>query len=100
MYAFRRIFIQASHQVQVDFFRHKGNHGSCQLAHGYQGGIQSHISIDLILLHSLGPETLAASSYIPVAAVIHKVLKGSCRFRNLISVQTGIHFRDKGIQTA
>ena len=39
---------------------------SCCFTDGYQRSIQSHISIDLILLHSLCPETFTASSYIPV----------------------------------
>ena len=100
MHAFRRALVQASHQVLIDLLRHEGNHGRCQLAHRYQGCVEGHVSIDLILLHSLGPETFTASSYIPVAAFVHKILQRSCCFRNLIVIQTGIHFRDQRIQAA
>ena len=74
----RSIFIHASYQVLIDVFCHERDHRSCCLGDGYQCMVQSHVSIDLILLHSLCPETLTASSYIPVTQIIYEVLKHTC----------------------
>ena len=86
MDTFRSIFVNTSYQVLVDFLCDERNHRRCRLADGYQSSIQSHISVDLILFHSLCPETFAASSYIPVAHVIYKFLKSSGCFRDLIII--------------
>ena len=74
----RSIFIHASYQVLIDVFCHERDHRSCCLGDGYQCMVQSHVSIDLILLHSLCPETFTASSYIPVTQIIYEILKHTC----------------------
>ena len=83
----RSIFIHASYQVLIDVFCHERDHRSCCLGDGYQCMVQSHVSIDLILLHSLCPETFTASSYIPVTHLIYKFLECSCCFRDLVVCQ-------------
>ena len=100
MHALRSRLIQSGNQIQVDLLRHERDHGCGQLRQGNQSGIERHISVDLILLHSFGPEAFAAPSHIPVAAFIHKILQSPCRFRDLVSIQPGIHFRNQGIQAA
>ena len=94
MDALRRILIDVTYQVLVDLLRHERDHRRCHLADGHQCGIQGHIGIDLILFHAFGPETLTASSDVPVAHVIHKLLKRSCRLRNLIIPQITVHGLD------
>ena len=77
MDALRRVLVDASYQVLVDLLRHEGNHGRRRLGDGYKSRIKRHIRVDLILLHSLGPETLPASSYVPVGHIVHKFLQRS-----------------------
>ena len=74
MDTFRSIFINTSYQVLVNIFCHERNHRSGCLADRYQCGIQCHIRIDLILLHAFCPETLTASSDIPVTHLIYELL--------------------------
>ena len=87
----RSIFIHASYQVLIDVFCHERDHRSCCLGDGYQCMVQSHVSIDLILLHSLCPETFTASSYIPVTHLIYKFLECSCCFRDLVVSQVIVY---------
>ena len=90
------VFVNASYKVLVDFFCHERNHRSCCFGNCYQSSVQSHVSIDLILLHALSPETLTASSYIPVTHLIYKLLKSSCAFRDLVvckAVIDSLHYR-------
>ena len=100
VHALRRVFIQPSDQIQIDFLRHEGDHGRGKLCQGDQRGIQGHVGVDLVLLHALCPETLAASSHVPVAALVHEILQGSRRLGNLVVVQSGIHLGDQGVQAA
>ena len=98
MDAFRSIFIDASYQVLVDIFGHERNHRSSNFGDGYQGSIQCHIGIDLILFHSFCPETFTASSYIPVTHIIYEFLQCSCCFRDPVVVQVVVYGLDHGIQ--
>ena len=91
MNTFRCIFIQTSHQVLVNIFCHKRNHRRSRFGNGYKGGVQSHISVNLILFHTFGPETFTASSDIPVTHIIYKFLQRSGRFRNLVTSQVFIN---------
>ena len=100
MHALRCVFIQPSDQIQIDFLRHEGNHGRGKLCQGDQGGIQGHVGVDLVLLHTLCPEALAASSHVPVAALVHEILQGSRSLRNLVVIQSGIHLGDQSVQAA
>ena len=98
MDALRGIFVDLPDEVLVDILRHKRNHRSGRLAYGHKCGIERHICINLILLHPFCPETLAASSYIPVAHIVHKILERSCDFRNPVICQIVVHFFYKRVQ--
>ena len=98
MDALRGIFVDLPDEVLVDILRHKRNHRSGRLAYGHKCGIERHICINLILLHPFCPETLAASSYIPVAHIVHKILERSCSFRNPVICQIVVHFFYKRVQ--
>ena len=96
MYAFRSTLVDISYQVLVDLLCHEWDHRRSCLCNSYKSGIQSHISIDLILLHALCPETLTASAHIPVAHIVYKLLKGSCCLRDLVihqAVVNGLYHR-------
>ena len=102
MDAFRRVFVNAADKILIDLLCHKRNHGRCRLGNSNQCGVQSHVCIDLILLHSLCPETFAAASYIPVAHVIYELLESTCCFRNTVIFKMivhcfyhGVHFRQQ-----
>ena len=95
----RSCSIVGTNQVLVDIFCHEGDHGCCCLGYSYKCSIQSHVSIDLILLHSLCPETLTASSDIPVTHIIYKVLKNSCCLRDTIVIQMIIHTLNHGVHS-
>ena len=97
MNAFRLGSVHAANQVLVDFFGHERNHGSGCLTEGNQTGVKCHVSVNLILLHALCPETLSASSYIPVAQIVHKFLKGSCGFGNFVIAEVVIHLAHYGV---
>ena len=98
MYAFRSIFIDRSYQILIDIFCHKRNHRSSYFGNCDKCGIQSHISINFILLHAFCPETLTASSDIPVTHIIHKFLKSSCSFRNPVIFKIVVHCLNHSIQ--
>ena len=98
VYAFRGIFINTSYKVLVNILCHERNHRGSHFGNGHQCGIQCHICIDFILFHSFCPETLAASSYIPVTHVIHELLKRSCSFRNPVICQIIIYRLNYRIQ--
>ena len=74
----RSVCINASYKVLVDILSHERDHRSCSLGNCYQCCVKCHVSIDLILLHALCPETLTASSYIPVTQIIYEILKHTC----------------------
>ena len=98
MDALRSGLIDTAYQVAVDLLCHERDHRSCCFTDGYQRSIQSHICIDLILLHSLCPETFTASSYIPVTQIIYKLLQCFCSFRNAVICQVVINCSNGGIQ--
>ena len=69
-------------QVLIDLLCHERDHRRCCLADRNESGVKCHVRVDLILLHALCPETLTASSDIPVAHVIHKFIQCSCGLRD------------------
>ena len=56
----------AADEVSINILCHKRDHRGCSLGSCHKSCIQCHVSVDLILLHALCPETFPASSYIPV----------------------------------
>ena len=94
----RRICIDTPYQILVDILRHERDHRRRRLACLHKCGIERHISIDLILLHSLSPEALAASSYIPVAHIIHKILQSPCRLWNPVILKMAVHILDQRVE--
>ena len=89
--ALRSRLIDGSYQVLVDLLCHERDHRSCCLTDRHECCVKSHVSVDLILLHALCPETLTASSYIPVAHVIHELLECSCCLRDAVVCKIIIH---------
>ena len=92
MNTLRRVLVDTAHQIAIDFLRHEGNHGRGAFTDGHERGIKGHVRVNLILLHSLRPETLAASSHIPVAHLVHKVVQNPRRLRDSVIVQMIVHF--------
>ena len=88
MDAFRSIFVNAAHQVLVDLFCHERNHRRRYLCDTVTSAVYS-VIYALILSCSIPfrPETLTASSDIPVTHVIHKVLQRPCALRNPVICQ-------------
>ena len=97
MDALRSGLVDASDQILVDILSHERDHRSRCLGYRYQCSVQCHIGIDLILLHALCPETLTASSYIPVTHVIYEILKCSCSLRDAVVCQVVIHVFHHGV---
>ena len=98
MDALRRIFVNAAHQIPVDILGHEGDHGRRRFCNGHKGCVQSHVGIDLVLLHALCPEALPAPSHIPVAHLVHEILKGPCRLGNPVILQIAVHFSHHRVQ--
>ena len=96
--ALRSCLIDGSYKVLVDLLRHERDHRSCCLTDRHESCVESHVSVDLILLHALCPETLTASSDIPVTHVIHKLLKRSCCLRDAVVRKVIIHCLYRRIQ--
>ena len=92
MNTFRCILVIGSYQILINLLCHKRNHWSCCLTDFNQCCIKRHIGIDLILFHSLGPETLTAAAYIPVTHFIHKIIKYPCGFGDSVIIQVVIYF--------
>ena len=90
--------VNAAHQIPVNVLSDKGYHGSRRLANSHQCSVKGHVGIDLILLHALGPETLPAAAHIPVAHVIHKLLKRPGCLWNPVIGKIIIHLAHNGIQ--
>ena len=86
MYTLRCVLVYTSHEILVDIFCHERNHRRGCLADSDKRCIKRHISIDLILFHAFCPETFTASSHIPVAHVVHKILERSCCLRYAVIV--------------
>ena len=99
MYALRCTWINRAYQIAVNILSHKWDHWCSRFGDRNKCGIKSHISIDLILLHSLCPETLTAATYIPVTHLIHKLLQCSCCLRDTICSQIFIHSLNGTVQT-
>ena len=83
----RCVFIDASHEILVNLFCHERDHRSGSLGYCHKCCIQCHVCINLILLHSFCPKTLTASSYIPVAHVIYKLLEHTRRLWDAVIAQ-------------
>ena len=97
MDALRCLFIQTANQILVNVFGHERNHRSRYLRYSYQCGVECHVRIDLILLHALRPETLTASSDIPVTHIIDEILERSCSLRNAVVAQIVVHLFDEAV---
>ena len=93
----RCLFIIALHQIQINFFRHKRDHWSRAFADLCQRRVQRHVSVDLILLHTLCPEALPAAAHIPVAHLVYEVVQDSGGLRDAVVLQIIIHFLDCGV---
>ena len=98
MDTFRSALVHASYQVLIDLFCHERDHRRCRLTDLNQCCVQSHVSIDLILFHSLSPETFTASSYIPVTHIVYEALKCLCSLRDLVVGQVIVYCLDCGIE--
>ena len=96
--ALRSRLIDGSYQVLVDLLCHERDHRSCCLTDRHECCVKSHVSVDLILLHALCPETLTASSDVPVAHVIDEIIQRSCSLRNAVIGKVVIHFLNHRIQ--
>ena len=94
----RSCLIYAAYKVSVNAFCHKRNHRCCCLAKCYKCCVKSHISINLILLHTLSPESFTASSYIPVRKLIYEIFKRSCCLCNLVVGKIIINSLNKSIK--
>ena len=97
MDGFLGILIHGADHVLVDGLRHEGDEGCCTEDGILQCGEQGHVGIDLVLLHTLGPETLTAPSYIPVGEVVHKYLQSLAGLRDPVLGHVGIHIPDHGV---
>ena len=80
----RRTFIERAHQILVNILGHKRNHRGRTLADRHERSVERHVGIDLILLHPLRPEALTASSDIPVAHIVHKIVHRSGRLGDAV----------------
>src|SRR5699024_4119113 len=87
----RSVCIDTAHKVLIYLFCHERDHRGRRLGDGHESCVQRHICVDLILLHSLCPETLAASSDIPVAHVVNEFLQCARRLRNPVICQIAVH---------
>ena len=90
--------IIASYQVLVNILGHEGDHGCGCLTDVHQCGVQRHVGIDLILLHTLCPETLTAASYIPVTHLIDEVLQSLGSLGDTVLVQIAVYLSYGRIQ--
>ena len=91
MNTFRCRAVKSAHEILVNTFRQKRNHRRGCFADCHKCCIQRHVCINLILLHSLCPETVAATAHIPVTHIIHKTLQCFCSLRNFVILQIVIH---------
>ena len=98
MNALRLLREVSYHQILINVFRHERDKRSGDLAQGDEAGVQRHVGADLVLLHSLRPETFTAAADIPVAQIIHKLLQGTAGFRDLVIGHAVVHRLDQGVQ--
>ena len=96
---FRCTCIDALYEVLINILGHERNHRSCCFCNSYKCGVQSHISIDLILLHAFCPETLTGAAYIPVTHIIHEGLQCFCCLRDTVICQVVVYSFYSGFQT-
>ena len=92
-----RGLINRANEISVNLLCHKGNVRSGKLRHGHKTGIKRHISVNLVLGHTLHPEALAASSYIPVGKLVNEALKHSGGLGNLIIFKKTVNLLNCGI---
>ena len=95
--ALRCALVNAAYQILIDLLCHERDHRRSALADRHKRCVKRHISVDLILLHAFCPETFTASSDIPVAHLIHKVVQYPCSLRDPVMIQVVIHFFDRCI---
>ena len=92
MHTDRSILVNGAYQITVNLLGHERNHRSSSLCNRYERGVQSHVSIDLILLHALCPETFSATTYIPVTHLINELEQCTCGLRNTVVLKMIINF--------
>ena len=97
MNALRRGRIYLYYNVLIDLLCHERNHRCCRLADRHECSIKRHVSVDLIRLHAFRPETLTASSDIPVTHIIDELFKCTCSLRDPVITQIVIYGLDHGI---
>ena len=95
--AFRSILIHTAYHVLIDFLCHERNHGRRTLTDFYKGSVKRHISVDLILLHALSPETFTAPAHIPVAHFVYKIIKNPCCLRDPVIFKMIVYLCDRRI---
>ena len=98
MNALRSRLIHGAHQILIDILGHERDHRRRTLADRHKRCVECHVSVDLILLHALCPETLTASSDIPVAHIIDKIIQRSCSLRDAVVGKVVVHFLNHRIQ--
>ena len=89
--------IDAAHDILVDLLSHEGDHGSCALADVDQCSVQSHVRVDLVLLHALGPEAVTAAADIPVGHLVHECLQSGSRLGDPVLIQVRIRVPDHSV---
>ena len=91
MNTFRRLFIKTAHEILVNALGHKRYHWGGRLTNRDKRSVKRHISVYLILLHALGPETVAAASDIPVTHIINEILQRFGRLRYTVILQMVVY---------
>ena len=91
--------IDAPYDVLVDLLRHEGDHRSGAFADVHQRGVQRHVGIDLVLLHALGPEAVAAAADIPVGHLVHEALQRGCCLGDPVLVEIRVRILDHRIHS-
>ena len=98
MNAFGNVLVDRADKIAVDVVCHEGDHGSCKLADGFECGVESHISVDLILLKTLCPEAFSASANVPVTHIVNKALESSCGFGDSVVAEIAVNGVNEAVQ--
>ena len=97
MHGLRRGCIDRANQILVNLLTHKRNHRRGRLRDRDQRRVERHKRIDLILLHALCPETVAAAAHVPVRHVFDKFLEYGSRLRNSVVREVLIRVADHAV---
>ena len=96
---FRCVLVNCHDKILINLLCHERDHRSGELGNRNKACVQSHIGIDLILLHALCPEAAAAAADIPVGQVVNKCLKSLAGFRNSVICHIVIDSFDRCVQS-